>query len=85
MTTNQSRFNVELHVKELNEKFKQLINSNFPLNNKKGSHRYEYEVSFAYALNEIKHSPEYVKGKIFEKATGIVNRLKSSQNKQENI
>lgn len=78
-----SNFNADLHIKELNERFKQLINNNFPLNNRKGTDRYELEVSFAYALNEIKQSPVYMQGKMFDKATSIVSRLISMINKKE--
>lgn len=81
--TYTTNFNADLHVKELNERFKQLINNNFPLNNRKGTDRYDLEVNFAYALNEIKQSPVYMQGKMFDKATSIVSRLISMINKKE--
>ena len=86
MTKTSHYFNTELHVKELNERFKHLIKNNFGTINTKGSQRYDLEVSFAYALNEIKNSPSYMQGKAFEKASGIVGRLIASVNsKQEAV
>ena len=67
-------FNAELHVKELNERFSRLI-KNFGANNRKGSDRYNYEVQFAYALNEIAQAPIYMKGKMFDRASNIVSKL----------
>jgi hypothetical protein len=67
-------FNAEVHVKELNERFSRLI-KNFGANNKKGTDRYNYEVQFAYALNEISQAPTYMKGKMFDRASNIVSKL----------
>jgi len=75
-------FNTEVHVKELSERFARLI-KNFGERNKKGTDRYQFEVDFAYALNEIHHCPNYMKGKMFDRAASIVNgmigRLKTLQ------
>ena len=75
-------FNYEVHVKELSERFARLIKQLGP-NNKKdwtttppvGSARYNFEVDFMYALNEIKNSPPYLQGKMFDHASNIVNQL----------
>lgn len=67
-------FNAELHLKELNERFSRLI-KNFGPNNRKGTERYNFEVAFAHAINEIDQCPPYMQGKMFDKATSIVSRL----------
>ena len=79
-------FNADSHVKELNERFGRLI-KNLGNNNRRtfsqekgefideGSDRYNFEVDFAYALNEIKMGPVYMQGKMFDKAAGVVNSL----------
>jgi hypothetical protein len=72
--SNAPYFNSQLHVKELNERFGRLI-KNFGSNNRKGTERYNFEVAFAYALNEIEQCPTYMQGKMFDKATSIVSRL----------
>jgi hypothetical protein len=76
-TSNAPYFNSTLHVKELNERFGRLI-KNFGSNNRKGTERYNFEVAFAYALNEIEQCPDYMQGKMFDKATSIVSRLISA-------
>jgi len=79
-------FNAEVHVKELNERFSRLV-KNLGANNRriysteksqfadKGTDRYNFEVNFAYALNEIEQCPAYMQGKMFDKASVIVSRL----------
>ena len=75
-------FNYEVHVKELTERFNRLIKQLGPNNRKDwkanppaGSIRYDFEVDFMYALNEIKNCPPYLQGKIFDNASGIVTSL----------
>ena len=85
MTKTTHTFNTDLHVKELNDRFKHLIKNNFGMANNKGTARYELEVSFAYALNEVKNSPSYMQGKAFEKASSIVGRLIAQVNKTEAV
>ena len=70
-------FNTELHLTELNERFGRLI-KNFGVSNKKGTERYNFEVNFAYAVNEITQSPAYMQGKMFDKATSIIGRMISA-------
>ena len=67
-------FNTEQHLKDLNDRFNRMV-KNLGVNNKIGSDRYECEVNFAYTLNEFKHAPEYMKGKIFDKASAILGKL----------
>ena len=67
-------FNYDTHVKELAERFSRLVKQ-LGSNNRKGSPRYEYEVEFAHSLNEIRVCPKYLQGKMFDKASGIVNSL----------
>jgi hypothetical protein len=67
-------FNAEAHIKELNERFSRLI-KNVGFSNKKGTDRYNFEVDFSYALNEIQFCPTYMQGKMFDKASGVVNSL----------
>lgn len=81
MNTNTKRtfnqapvFNVESHLKEINERFARLI-KNLGANNKKGSTRYQFEVDFSYAINEVSKSPSYMQGKMFDKASLVVNNL----------
>lgn len=64
----------ENHVKELNERFGRLIKQ-LGWRNEKGTDRYKFEVDFAYAVNEISICPTYLKGKMFDKASGVVNNL----------
>lgn len=86
MAKNVPAFNAESHIKELNERFGRLI-KNLGANNRRvfsmetgsfvdsGSDRYNFEVDFAHALNEISMGPVYMQGKMFDKAAGIVNDL----------
>lgn len=37
--------------------------------------RYEFEIDFMYALNEIKNCPPYLQGKMFDNASSIINAL----------
>ena len=67
-------FNYEDHVKELKERFARLIWSLGP-NRSKGTKRYDYEVDFAYALNDLEQGPPYLRGKLFEKANAVANSL----------
>jgi len=67
-------FNAEQHVTELNERFSRLIKS-LGANNRKGTDRYDYEVSFSYALHEIHQAPSYMKGKMFDRASNVVSKL----------
>jgi len=76
---NGTSFNQE-NIKELSEKFSRLIKqlgSNNKKDWKKGteSTRYRFEVEFAYAINEIAICPEYLQGKMFDAASGVVNNL----------
>ena len=64
----------ETHTKELSERFGRLIKKLGPVN-KKGSLRYNYEVEFMYALNEIMLSPPYLQGMMFENANNVINSL----------
>lgn len=64
------------HVKDLNERFGRMIKQLGP-NNRRGSPRYEFEVNFAYALNEIANCPFYLQGKMFDLASAMVNSLMS--------
>lgn len=61
-------------VSELNERFGRLVKQ-LGTSNKKGSPRYEYEVNFSYALHEILNCPIYLQGKMFDRASMIVNNL----------
>lgn len=72
--TTAINFNYDVHVKELVERFNRLIKQLGP-NNKKGTIRYDFEVDFTYALNEIKNCPPYLQGKMFDQASGIVSAL----------
>lgn len=83
-TTNNTpiNFNYEVHMKELIERFNRLVKQLGPNNRKdwktnppSSSIRYEFEVDFMYALNEIKNCPTYLQGKMFDNASGIVNAL----------
>lgn len=73
-TNNAINFNYDVHVKELIERFNRLIKQ-FGPNNKKGTIRYDFEVDFTYALNEIKNCPSYLQGKMFDQASSVVNAL----------
>lgn len=81
-TTPTVNFNYDVHVKELTERFNRLIKQLGPNNRKDwnanppvGSIRYDFEVDFTYALNEIKNCPQYLQGKMFDQASGIVSAL----------
>lgn len=69
-------FNFDLHFKEINERFTRLIKQ-LGSNNKKGSARYQFEVDFTHALNEISTCPIYLQGKMFDEAIKILNELSS--------
>lgn len=43
--------------------------------NTKGCPRYQYEVEFCYALNELEQGPVYLRGKLFERPNNVINRL----------
>lgn len=64
----------EFNVDSLNEKFKTLIRG-LGINNRKGTLRYQFEVDFAYALNELDSCPAYLKGKMYDKASNILSSL----------
>lgn len=66
--------NYTSHVRELNERFGRLVKQ-LGTNNKRGSPRHEFEVNFSYALNEIDRCPNYLQGKMFDKASTLVNNL----------
>lgn len=61
-------------VRDLNERFNRLIKQ-MGANNKKGSTRYDLEVDFAYAINEIDNCPVYLQGKMIDLANEIVTNL----------
>lgn len=67
-------FDYEIHVKELKERFARLI-STLGYHRGVGTKRYEYEVDFAYALNDLEQGPPYLRVKLFEKANAIANSL----------
>jgi hypothetical protein len=67
-------FNYDAHVEELTVRFGRLIKQ-LKSNNRKGTPRYNFEVEFSYALNEIKNCPPYLQGKMFDQATNVVNEL----------
>lgn len=67
-------FNQESHLKELTERFGRLIKKLGP-NNRKGTLRYNFEVDFMYAINEIRLCPPYLQGKMFENASNVVSNL----------
>lgn len=64
----------ENHLNELQERFGRLIKKMGP-SNKKGTLRYNYEVEFMYAINEIRICAPYLQGKMFENATNVVSSL----------
>jgi len=92
-TTQIPYFNTELHVKELNDRFSRLV-KNFGANNRrifsidknqfvdKGTDRYNFEVNFAYAINDVMQSPTYMQGKMFDKASTVMSRLVAHQKNQ---
>lgn len=93
-TTPTTPTNYAVHAKELNEKFgrvvKQLGSNNRRTWSKtkgayieKGSPRYEAEVNFAYALNELTACPVYLQSKMFDLATNVVNNLINSLKQEE--
>lgn len=67
-------FNYDTHKTEISSRFGRLIKQLGP-NNKKGSTRYNFEVEFAYAINELEHCPRYLQGKMYDALTGIVSSL----------
>ena len=72
--THPAAFNYEAHIKELNERFGRLVKQ-LGSNNKAKSVRYNFEVDFAYSLNELSRCPPYLQGKRFDHASGIVSSL----------
>lgn len=69
-------FSYDELVKELKEKFARLVRK-LGQKNQKGTKRYEFEVNFAYALNELEQGPIYLRGKLFEQANDVANELVS--------
>lgn len=67
-------FNYDSHARELSERFNRLIKQLGPLN-KKGTLRYNFEVDFTYAMDEVTRCPPYLQGKMFDKASSVVNAL----------
>jgi len=67
-------FNVEQHLKELNERFTKTIKG-FGSNNRKGSPRYNHEVDFSYSIDELVNAPFYLQGKIFETISQFIDSL----------
>lgn len=43
--------------------------------NTKGSARYQFEVDFMYALNELEQGPTYLRGKLYERPNAVINKL----------
>lgn len=64
----------ESMLKELNDKFARLVRQ-LGTSNKKGSHRYDFEVEFAYAFNELAMAPLYIQGKMYDKASAVITSL----------
>lgn len=77
-------FDYESHSKELQERFGRLIKQ-LGVKNTKGSSRYQFEVDFMYALNEIKNCPPYLQGKMFDKASNVVTNLINYLKNRENV
>lgn len=89
-------FNAELHVKELSERFSRLI-KNLGMNNRRifsisklkffdeGSERYRFEVDFSHAMHELENCPPYMKGKMFDRASGVVNGLINALKDQRDV
>ena len=80
--TTAINFNYDVHVKELVDRFNRLIKQLGPNNRKDwksnppvASPRYQFEVDFAYALRELADCPTYLRGKMFDQASGVVNAL----------
>lgn len=65
---------IETQTKEVNDKFRLLVR-NLGANNTKGTVRYQYEVDFAHAINEIRWAPSYIVQKYVDKANLIVSNL----------
>ena len=72
--SNAPVFNVERHLEELNDRFRRFIKM-LGDNNSKGTDRYDFEVDFAYATHELRMCPTYMQGKMFDKASSVVNNL----------
>ena len=70
----QPTFDYDEHLKALKLKFASLIRNLGPKNTK-GSPRYEFEVEFMYTLNELEQGPIYLRGKLFERANEVTNKL----------
>lgn len=65
-------------TKDLNDRFSWLVMTLGP-NNKVGSQRHQFEVDFAYSLNELENSPRYIQGKMYDQAVSIVQRVEKAK------
>lgn len=61
-------------IKSLRKKFARLI-IELGANNSKGSRRYNFEVEFCYAMRELEEGPQYLMGKLFDRAANVCNAL----------
>lgn len=71
---NDGAFDYPTMLKELKERFARHIHL-LGWKNTKGSKRYDFETDFMYALNELEQGPPYLRGKLFERPNGVINRL----------
>jgi len=61
-------------LSELKERFARQIRF-LGIKNTKGSPRYQFEVDFCHALNDLEQGPPYLRSKLFERPNNVINRL----------
>ncbi len=70
----QDGFDYNTMLGELKERFARHIRF-LGAKNTKGTQRYQFEVDFMYALNELEQGPPYLRGKLFERPNAVINKL----------
>jgi hypothetical protein len=73
-TNDGAFFDYPVLLKELKERFARHIHL-LGWKNTKGSKRYDFEVDFMFALNDLEQGPPYLRGKLFERPNAVINRL----------
>jgi hypothetical protein len=75
-STVDGTFDYTTMLSELKERFSRHIRF-LGVKNTKGCKRYDFEVDFCHALNDLEQGPIYLRGKLFERPNNVINRLVS--------
>jgi hypothetical protein len=86
MTQHQSRFqnngrtsnynSTDAQIREINRRFGQAVDK-LGRDRTKGTKRYQMEVEFAYLINDIKTSPNYIVPMLMEQARELIDTVNS--------